>query len=84
MFRTKLFRMALIVTILAALVAVPMAVGAQMENGLTVEEGATLSGTVDITGYAAGDNFLRWDLHLFPGGALVLRRPLLGHLCLRS
>ena len=68
MFRTKLFRMALVVTILAALVAVPMAVGAQMENGLTVAEGATLSGTVDITGYAAGDNFKRWDVHVFPGG----------------
>ena len=68
MFRTKLFRMVLVVTILAALLAVPMAAGAQMENGLTVAEGAVLSGTADITGYAAGDNFKRWDLHLFPGG----------------
>lgn len=39
-----------------------------MTNGLDVEEGATLSGTVDITGYAAGDNFKRWDVHVFPGG----------------
>lgn len=68
MFRTKLLRMALIVTILAALVAVPMAVGAQMENGLDVAEGATLSGTVDIAGYAAGDNFKKWDLYILPGG----------------
>ena len=68
MFRTKLFRMVLVVTILAALLAVPMAAGAQMENGLDVPEGAVVSGTVDITGYAAGDNFKRWDLHVFPGG----------------
>ena len=39
-----------------------------MTNGLDVEEGATVSGTVEITGYAAGDNFKRWDLHVFPGG----------------
>ena len=68
MFRTKLFRMVLVVTILVALVAVPMMAGAQMENGLNVDEGAVVSGTVDITGYAAGDNFKRWDLHVFPGG----------------
>lgn len=68
MFRTKMFRMVLVVTILAALFAVPMAAGAQMDNGLNVEEGAVVSGTVDITGYAAGDNFARWDLHVFPGG----------------
>jgi len=68
MFRTKLFRMALIVTILAALFAVPMAAGAQMENGLDVAEGAVVSGTVDITGYADASNFEKWDLYVFPNG----------------
>lgn len=68
MFRTKLFRMALVVTILAALIAVPMAAGAQMENGLDVADGAVVSGTVEITGYADRENFDKWDLYVFPGG----------------
>lgn len=37
-------------------------------NGLDLEDGATVSGTVDVTGYADDANFLRWDLFVLPGG----------------
>ncbi len=37
-------------------------------NGLDLEDGATVSGTVDVTGYADDANFKRWDLFIFPGG----------------
>ncbi|MCB0003086.1 MAG: hypothetical protein KDH86_11095, partial [Anaerolineae bacterium] len=37
-------------------------------NGLNVEEGAVVSGTVDLTGYAAAPNFAKWDLFVLPGG----------------
>ena len=35
--------------------------------------GTTLSGTAEITGYAADANFLRWDLFILPGGDESLR-----------
>jgi len=69
MFRKAWFRVALVLTILASLIAAPLFVSAQTDNGITVPaEGATVSGTVTVTGYADDPNFYRWDLFIFPGG----------------
>ncbi len=70
MFRNKWLRMMLVLSILASLVATPLLASAQTENGITSPaDGATVSGTVTITGYADDANFLRWDLFVFPGGS---------------
>jgi hypothetical protein len=45
------------------------AVAAAPANGLDLEDGATVSGTVDVTGYADRENFKRWDLFVLPGGS---------------
>jgi hypothetical protein len=37
-------------------------------NGLDLDEGATVSGTVEVTGYASDPNFDKWDLYVLPGG----------------
>lgn len=37
-------------------------------NGLNLTDGATVSGTVTVTGYADDPNFRRWDLFVLPGG----------------
>ena len=69
MFRKAWFRAMLVLTILASLVAAPLFVSAEAENGITVPaEGATVSGAVTVTGYADDANFKRWDLFIFPGG----------------
>ena len=69
MFRKNWFRAVLVLTVLASLVAAPLFVSAQTENGLTSPaEGATVSGTATVTGYADDANFLRWDLFVLPGG----------------
>jgi hypothetical protein len=45
------------------------ATGGQMTNGITApREGATVSGQVQITGYANTPGFLKWQLDLLPGG----------------
>jgi hypothetical protein len=49
MFRKTWFRAALVLTILASLVAAPLYVSAQAENGITSPaDGATISGTVTL------------------------------------
>ena len=69
MFRRTWFRAALVLTILASLVAAPLFVSAQAENGITSPaEGATISGAATVTGYADDPNFLRWELFVYPGG----------------
>lgn len=69
MFRQNWFRAVLVLTVLASLVVTPLLVSAQQENGFTnVSDGATVSGTVTVEGYAADPNFLRWELFVFPGG----------------
>jgi nucleoid-associated protein YgaU len=69
MFRKTWFRAALVLTILASLVAAPLYVSAQAENGITSPaDGATISGTVTVTGYADDPNFRRWELFVYPGG----------------
>jgi predicted lipoprotein with Yx(FWY)xxD motif len=54
-----------------ALLAVPMAVGAaDAVNGITSPKaGATVSGSVDVMGYANAADFWKWQLDLLPGGS---------------
>jgi hypothetical protein len=69
MFHKSWFRAVLVLAVLASLVVAPLFVSAQTENGITAPaDGATVSGTVTITGYADDPNFKRWDLFVFPGG----------------
>jgi hypothetical protein len=58
----------LVVVVCVALLALPMAVGAQPANGITsVKDGATVSGKVQIKGNASDPNFWKWQLDLLPG-----------------
>src|SRR5512139_2666449 len=51
------------------LMSIPLAAGAQTANGITTpKDGATVSGSVDVTGYASDPNFSKWQLDLLPGG----------------
>ncbi len=51
------------------LMSLPLAAGAQMANGITTpKDGASVKGTVDVTGYASDPNFSKWQLDLLPGG----------------
>jgi hypothetical protein len=48
--------------------AVEAPVAEARANGLDLEDGATVSGTVDVTGYADDPDFDKWDLFVLPGG----------------
>jgi hypothetical protein len=51
------------------LMSLPLAVGAQTTNGITSPtDGATVSGTVDVKGYASDPSFAKWQLEVLPGG----------------
>jgi hypothetical protein len=54
-----------------AVFALPLAAGAaDMTNGITnPADGSTVSGTVDVTGYASAPEFWKWQLDILPGGA---------------
>ena len=61
----------LLVLALAAvlLLSLPLATGAAMTNGITSpKDGATVSGTVEVKGYASDPSFMKWQLDLLPGG----------------
>jgi hypothetical protein len=61
--------MALAVVALLAVPVAGVAVAADQPNGITVPaEGATVTGTVDVTGYANDPAFLKWQLDVLPGG----------------
>jgi hypothetical protein len=54
-----------------ALFALPVvgALAQTTENGITAPaEGATVTGTVDVTGYANDAAFSKWQLDVLPGG----------------
>ncbi len=54
-------------TTTAAATAEPAA--AEMTNGITSpKDGATVSGTVDVKGYASDPSFMKWQLDVLPGG----------------
>ncbi len=68
-------RKKIVLLIVAALMvmSLPLAVAAQTAdtttNGITAPaDGATVSGTVTVTGYASDPNFMKWQLDLLPGG----------------
>jgi len=68
-------RKKIVLLVVAALMvmSLPLAVAAQtadtMANGITAPaDGATVSGTVEVTGYASDPNFMKWQLDLLPGG----------------
>ncbi len=43
--------------------------GAATTNGITApKEGATVSGSVNVTGYASSPSFMKWQLDLLPNG----------------
>ncbi len=52
------------------LLSVPLVAGAEtMANGITnPKDGATVSGVVDVKGYASSPNFSKWQLDLLPAG----------------
>jgi hypothetical protein len=62
----KMVFMALVAVLLLSL---PLAAGAQMANGFTnLQDGATISGTVEVKGYASDPRFQKWQLDVLPGG----------------
>ena len=67
--RQNTFRVVMVLLVLVGLVGLPAAAGAQTVNGIkTPADGATVSGTVAVTGYANSPLFQKWQLDLLPGG----------------
>lgn len=65
-FGTRVLMFALAAILLLSL---PIVVGAQAANEITTpKNGATVSGKVDVTGYASDPQFKKWQLDLLPGG----------------
>jgi hypothetical protein len=70
----KQSRKKIVLLVVAALMvmSLPLAVAAQTAgttNGITAPaDGATVSGTVNVTGYASDPSFMKWQLDLLPGG----------------
>jgi uncharacterized surface protein with fasciclin (FAS1) repeats len=64
-------KVAVVALAVIALLALPLAVGAaEMANGITSpKDGATVSGSVDVMGYASAPAFWKWQLDVLPGGA---------------
>jgi hypothetical protein len=49
--------------------SLPLAAGAVITNGITSpKDGATVSGEVEVKGYASDPSFKKWQLDLLPGG----------------
>jgi uncharacterized surface protein with fasciclin (FAS1) repeats len=62
--RAVLFALAAIL-----LMSLPLMAGAQTANGITTpKDGATVTGKVEVTGYASDPRFSKWQLDLLPGG----------------
>jgi uncharacterized surface protein with fasciclin (FAS1) repeats len=63
-------KVALLVAAAIAVLALPLAASAaSMTNGITnPKDGATVKGSMDITGYAGDPNFWKWQLDVLPGG----------------
>ncbi len=58
-----------VLTLLIVALVLPVAAGAQEQTGLvSPADGATLSGTVDVTAVFPGAPYTRWDLFILPGG----------------
>ena len=64
---SKLMFLALIAVLLMSLPLV--AAAAETANGITSpKDGATVSGKVDVKGYASDPSFMKWQLDVLPGG----------------
>ena len=60
---------ALVAALMIIALTLPATAGAQSNTGIvTPEDGATLSGTVDVTAVFPGSPYVRWDLFILPGG----------------
>jgi uncharacterized surface protein with fasciclin (FAS1) repeats len=68
--RTGVKKLAILVLAAIAIFALPFAAGAaDNTNGFTgLKDGATVSGTADVTGYASDPAFWKWQLDVLPGG----------------
>jgi hypothetical protein len=64
------FSILLLISLVFSLLALPLAAGAATpSNGISSPaNGAALSGTVEVKGYASDPNFQKWQLDLLPGG----------------
>jgi uncharacterized surface protein with fasciclin (FAS1) repeats len=62
-FRTILF------TLLIVALAFPVMAGAQESGLISPADGATLSGSVEVTAVFPGSPYVRWDLFILPGGS---------------
>jgi len=63
-------KLALLALVAIAIFALPLAAGAQdVTNGITsLADGATVSGSADVKGYASAPAFWKWQLDVLPGG----------------
>jgi len=61
-FRTILF------TLVIVALAFPVMAGAQESGLISPADGATVSGTVEVTAVFPGSPYVRWDLFILPGG----------------
>jgi len=67
--KSNWMRMVLVAMVALSLLAIPAGVGAQSTTGITSpEDGAVLSGTVEVTASFPGSPYVRWDLFILPGG----------------
>ncbi len=69
LFKARFSKM-LVLTLAAFMVlSLPMGAIAATSNGFTTpQDGATVSGEIEIKGYASDPNFMKWQLDLLPGG----------------
>ena len=60
---------ALVAALMIIALTLPATAGAQSNTGIvTPEDGATLSGVVDVTAVFPGSPYVRWDLFILPSG----------------
>ena len=63
------FKVILLALAAIMLLSLPLAAGAAEANGITSPaNGATVSGVVDVKGYASDPAFAKWQLDVLPGG----------------
>ena len=71
MFRQRSgYKMMFLALIAVLLMSLPLvAAAAETTNGITSpKDGATVSGKVDVKGYASDPSFMKWQLDVLPGG----------------
>ncbi len=66
--RRNVYWSALFAVIVIVLLGLPIAAGAQSASGITsIQDGATVSGKVEVSGTATAPVFWKWQLDLLPG-----------------